>query len=295
MPLSTFHRLHMADFAVVLENLSKKFGDFIAVDRISLSVKKGEIFGFLGANGAGKSTTIRMLCGILRPTSGKGVVGGVDITKTPEKVKDFIGYMSQKFSLYDDLTVEENLDFYAGIYRVANREKAIETALRRAGLQGMGKKLTGSLPVGWKQQLSLASARYASPVDTFSLMNPPPGVDPNTRRRFWEGIREMSLEGVTVFVTTHYMLEAEYCDRVSVMKSGRVIALGTPEELKQGREDTRGGLHFNGKKGGSVESTKDMGDCREGVPARPPRPKKPIDGNRDPGLPSCALRLWALP
>lgn len=235
MPLSTFHRHHMADFAVVLEDLSKRFGDFIAVDRISLSVKKGEIFGFLGANGAGKSTTIRMLCGILRPTSGKGVVGGVDITKTPEKVKEFIGYMSQKFSLYDDLTVEENLDFYAGIYRVANREKAVETALHRAGLQDMGKKLTGSLPVGWKQQLSLASAVMHGPSILF-LDEPTSGVDPNTRRRFWEGIREMSLEGVTVFVTTHYMLEAEYCDRVSVMKSGRVIALGTPEELKHGEK-----------------------------------------------------------
>lgn len=233
MPLSTFHRHHMAEIAVVLEDLSKRFGDFIAVDRISLSVKKGEIFGFLGANGAGKSTTIRMLCGILRPTSGKGVVGGVDITRTPEKVKDFIGYMSQKFSLYDDLTVEENLDFYAGIYRVANREKAIDKALHRAGLRDMGKTLTGSLPVGWKQQLSLACAVMHGPSILF-LDEPTSGVDPNTRRRFWDRIREMSLDGVTVFVTTHYMLEAEYCDRVSVMKSGRVIALGTPEELKHG-------------------------------------------------------------
>lgn len=223
----------MAEHAVVLEDLTKKFGDFTAVNGISLTVEKGEIFGFLGANGAGKSTTIRMLCGILRPTSGKGIVGGVDITRTPEKVKDFIGYMSQKFSLYDDLTIGENLDFYAGIYAVPDRERAIGKALADAGLTGMGKKLTGSLPMGWKQRLALACSVMHRPSILF-LDEPTSGVDPNTRRKFWASIREMASRGTTVFVTTHYMLEAEYCDRISIMKTGDVVALGSPEELKKG-------------------------------------------------------------
>ncbi len=223
----------MAEHAVVLQDLTKKFGDFTAVNGISLTVEKGEIFGFLGANGAGKSTTIRMLCGILRPTSGKGIVGGVDITRTPEKVKDFIGYMSQKFSLYDDLTIGENLDFYAGIYAVPDRERAIGKALADAGLTGMGKKLTGSLPMGWKQRLALACSVMHRPSILF-LDEPTSGVDPNTRRKFWASIREMASRGTTVFVTTHYMLEAEYCDRISIMKTGDVVALGSPEELKKG-------------------------------------------------------------
>ncbi len=157
---------------MVLRDLTKKFGDFTAVNGISLTVEKGEIFGFLGANGAGKSTTIRMLCGILRPTSGRGIVGGVDITRTPENVKDFIGYMSQKFSLYDDLTIGENLDFYAGIYSVPDRERAIGKALADAGLTGMGKKLTGSLPMGWKQRLALACSVMHGP-SILSSMSPP--------------------------------------------------------------------------------------------------------------------------
>lgn len=225
----------MAEHAVVLQDLTKKFGDFTAVNGISLTVEKGEIFGFLGANGAGKSTTIRMLCGILRPTSGKGIVGGVDITRTPEKVKDFIGYMSQKFSLYDDLTIGENLDFYAGIYAVPDREKTIGKALADAGLTGMGKKLTGGLPMGWKQRLALACSVMHRPSILF-LDEPTSGVDPNTRRKFWASIREMASRGTTVFVTTHYMLEAEYCDRISIMKTGDVVALGSPEELKKGRK-----------------------------------------------------------
>ena len=227
----------MTDKAVVLENLTKKFGDFTAVDSVSLTVDRGEIFGFLGANGAGKSTTIRMLCGILKPTSGRGMVGGVDITRTPEAVKDFIGYMSQKFSLYDDLTIEENLEFYAGIYLVKNINKAISDALDRSGLAGREKMLTKSLPVGWKQQLSLAAAVMHEPSILF-LDEPTSGVDPNTRRKFWESIRNMSQGGTTVFVTTHYMLEAEYCNRLSVMRQGRVIALGSPDELKasQGKD-----------------------------------------------------------
>jgi len=224
----------MSENVVILENLTRKFGAFTAVDSISLSVRRGEIFGFLGANGAGKSTTIRMLCGILKPTSGTGIVGGVDIAQTPEKVKEFIGYMSQRFSLYDDLTIEENLQFYSGIYRVENPSEAISTAIDSSGLKGKEKRLTGSLPAGWKQQLSLAAAVMHRPSILF-LDEPTSGVDPNTRRTFWQRIRNMSREGTTVFVTTHYMMEAEYCDRLSVMRQGRVIALGSPEELKASR------------------------------------------------------------
>lgn len=224
----------MAEPAVVLRELTKKFGDFTAVDSISLSVNRGEIFGFLGANGAGKSTTIRMLCGILKPTSGTGTVGGVDITRTPEKVKDFIGYMSQKFSLYDDLTIGENLHFYAGIYGVENRDEAVRNALERSALPGMEDSMTVSLPVGWKQRLALAAAVMHEPSIVF-LDEPTSGVDPNTRRKFWRSIRELSDGGTTVFVTTHYMMEAEYCDRLSVMRQGKVIAVGSPEELKRSR------------------------------------------------------------
>jgi len=220
------------DHAVTLENLTRKFGDFTAVDDVSFSVNRGEIFGFLGANGAGKSTTIRMLCGILKPTSGRGIVGGVDISRAPEKVKTFIGYMSQKFSLYDDLTVEENLNFFAGIYGVKNRKDAVNRAIESAGLAGREKKMTGSLPVGWKQQLSLASAVMHNP-DILFLDEPTSGVDPVSRRKFWETIRAKSDDGTTVFVTTHYMMEAEYCDRLSIMRAGRVIALGSPDELKR--------------------------------------------------------------
>ncbi|MCK5132912.1 MAG: ABC transporter ATP-binding protein [Candidatus Sabulitectum sp.] len=218
--------------AVTLQSLTKKFGDFTAVDNISFTVNRGEIFGFLGANGAGKSTTIRMLCGILKPTKGRGIVGGVDISKTPELVKPFIGYMSQKFSLYDDLTIEENLNFFAGIYGVKDRKAAVNKAIKSAGLTGKEKKMTGSLPVGWKQQLSLASAVMHSPGILF-LDEPTSGVDPIIRRKFWETIRAKAEGGTTVFVTTHYMLEAEYCDRLSIMRAGKVIAIGSPGELKQ--------------------------------------------------------------
>ena len=240
--------------AVTIEHLSKKFGDFTAVDNISFTVNRGEIFGFLGANGAGKSTTIRMLCGILKPTSGTGIVGGVDISKTPEDVKTFIGYMSQKFSLYDDLTIEENLNFFAGIYGVKNRKMAVTRAIESAGLTGKEKKITGSLPVGWKQQLSLASAVMHNPSILF-LDEPTSGVDPITRRKFWETIRAKSNEGTTVFVTTHYMMEAEYCDRLSIMRAGKVIAIGTPDELKHiNRKDSLEDVFVSlvsGKAGGS--------------------------------------------
>jgi len=209
-----------------------RFGSFTAVDDVSFRVFPGEIFGFLGANGAGKSTTIRMLCGILRPTSGRGIVGGVDITVDPEAVKPFIGYMSQRFSLYDDLTVRENLDFYAGIYGVADRRAAVGKALAAAALGDVENRLTGSLPVGWKQQLSLAAAVMHGPRILF-LDEPTSGVDPVTRRSFWRGIRAMASRGTTVFVSTHYMTEAEYCDRLAVMRAGRIMAIGSPEELRR--------------------------------------------------------------
>jgi ABC-2 type transport system ATP-binding protein len=224
----------MIHWAVEIENLTKTFGSFRAVDGISLAVKKGEIFGFLGPNGAGKSTTIRMLCGILLPTSGKGRVGGFDIFRESEKIKQTIGYMSQKFSLYEDLTVEENLDFFSGIYRISGkiRQARKEWALELAGLTDRRNQLTRSLAGGWKQRLALGCAVLHEPSILF-LDEPTSGVDPLARRRFWDLIYEMAEKGVSVFVTTHYMEEAGYCDRLALMNQGRIIALGTPEELKR--------------------------------------------------------------
>jgi len=221
------------DWAVEIEELVKTFGSFTAVDRVSLRVKKGEIFGFLGPNGAGKSTTIRMLCGILTPTSGSGTVGGFDIHKESEKIKQNIGYMSQKFSLYEDLTVEENLNFYSGIYRLSNgiREQRKEWVLQMAGLKDRLNSLTSTLAGGWKQRLALGCAILHEPSILF-LDEPTSGVDPLSRRRFWDLIYEMAGRRVTVFVTTHYMDEAEYCDRLALIDQGRIIALGTPEELR---------------------------------------------------------------
>jgi ABC-2 type transport system ATP-binding protein len=219
--------------AVEIQDLVKVFGKFMAVDHISLVVKKGEIFGFLGPNGAGKSTTIRMLCGILGPTSGKGWVGGFDIYRETEKIKQNIGYMSQRFSLYEDLTVEENLEFYAGIYRLPPTTKLErkEWALRMAGLKDRESSLTHTLAGGWKQRLALGCAILHRPSILF-LDEPTSGVDPLSRRRFWSLIYEMAGAGVTVFVTTHYMDEAEYCDRLALIDRGKIIALGTPGELK---------------------------------------------------------------
>jgi ABC-2 type transport system ATP-binding protein len=221
------------DWAVDIRDLVKAFGSFTAVDHISLRVQKGEIFGFLGPNGAGKSTTIRMLCGILMPTSGEGWVGGFDIFREPEKIKQTIGYMSQKFSLYEDLTVEENLDFYSGIYRLPKRTRLErkEWALDMAGLKDRRKGLPQTLAGGWKQRLALGCAILHQPSILF-LDEPTSGVDPLSRRRFWDLIYEMAGRGVTVFVTTHYMDEAEYCDRLALIDQGRIIALGTPETLK---------------------------------------------------------------
>jgi ABC-2 type transport system ATP-binding protein len=219
--------------AVSLKGLTKRFGDFVAVDRVSLDVRKGEIFGFLGPNGAGKSTTIRMLCGLLAPTAGSGSVAGFDLVREPESIKAHIGYMSQRFSLYEDLTVEQNLDFYGGIYLLP-REKLRERkawVVEMAGLTEHRDARTGQLPGGWKQRLSLGCAVLHEPPILF-LDEPTSGVDPISRRAFWELIYKLAGGGVTVFVTTHYMEEAEYCDRLGLIYRGELIASGTPSELK---------------------------------------------------------------
>lgn len=223
----------MTDYAVTVENLEKRFGSFTAVDRVSFQVRPGEVFGFLGPNGAGKSTTIRMLCGILAPSGGSGVVAGFDIKSQPELVKTKIGYMSQKFSLYQDLTVEENINFYGGIYRIPpeKRKQRKEWVIEMAGLADHRRRPTAILSGGWKQRLALGCAILHEPPVVF-LDEPTSGVDPISRRRFWDLIYDLSGQGVTVFVTTHYMDEAEYCNRLGLIYRGRLIALGTPHELK---------------------------------------------------------------
>ncbi len=220
--------------SVVVRELVKKFGDFTAVDHVNLETTRGEVFGFLGPNGAGKSTTIRILCGLLRPTSGTATVAGYDVAQAPETVREHIGYMSQKFSLYDDLRVIENLRFFAGLYNVPHElvEKRIGWALEMAGLSEHQRLITGTLPGGWKQRLALGCAVLHQPPIVF-LDEPTSGVDPISRRQFWELIHHMAGEGVTVFVTTHYMEEAEYCNRLALIERGRIVALGTPGELKQ--------------------------------------------------------------
>jgi len=220
--------------SVVVENLVKRFGDFTAVDNISFTTRRGEIFGFLGPNGAGKSTTIRMLCGLLHPTSGRGTVAGYDIATAAEQVRQNIGYMSQKFSLYNDLRVAENLRFFAGMYNVGGEvlEERLRWALRMAALEGREGAITGSLPGGWKQRLALGCAVLHRPPVLF-LDEPTSGVDPISRRTFWELIHQMAAEGVTVFVTTHYMDEAEYCNQLVLIYRGKIVAQGTPTELKQ--------------------------------------------------------------
>jgi ABC-2 type transport system ATP-binding protein len=219
--------------SVSVRDLTKRFGAFTAVDRISFDVRAGEIFGFLGPNGAGKSTTIRMLCGILSPTSGGGTVAGFDIAREPERIKQNIGYMSQRFSLYEDLTVEENIDFYGGIYRIPADRKAArkEWVLGMAGLADRRKAPAGALPGGWKQRLALGCAILHEPPVLF-LDEPTSGVDPISRRNFWELIHGLAAGGVTVFVTTHYMDEAEYCDRLGLVYRGQLAGLGSPRELK---------------------------------------------------------------
>jgi ABC-2 type transport system ATP-binding protein len=219
--------------AVAVENLERRFGDFVAVNRISFQVQRGEVFGFLGPNGAGKSTTIRMLCGILSPSGGSGTVAGFDIRTQPERIKANIGYMSQKFSLYQDLTVEENIDFYSGIYRIPAQKKRErkEWVIEMSGLGGHRRSLTAVLSGGWKQRLALGCATLHEPPIIF-LDEPTSGVDPISRRQFWDLIYDLSGRGVTVFVTTHYMDEAEYCNRLGLIYRGELIALGTPHDLK---------------------------------------------------------------
>lgn len=219
--------------AVSVQNLEKKFGDFTAVNKINFEVKAGEIFGFLGPNGAGKSTTIRMLCGIISPTSGSGLVGGYDIIQEQHKIKEHIGYMSQKFSLYNDLTIEENINFYSGIYKIppGEKKKRFQEVIHTAGLEGMESQLTATLAGGWKQRLALGCALIHKPRIIF-LDEPTSGVDPITRASFWDTIKYLAAQGVTVFVTTHYMDEAENCDRMVLIYHGTIIAAGSPSEMK---------------------------------------------------------------
>jgi len=220
--------------AVEIHDLVKRFDSFVAVDHVNLTVARGEIFGFLGPNGAGKSTTIRMLCGLLKPTSGTAMVGGFDVATQSEQVKQNIGYMSQRFSLYDDLMVEENIDFFSGIYGVPKERRAErkEYVLRMAGIEERRNSLTRLLSGGWKQRLALGCAILHEPPILF-LDEPTSGVDPIARRTFWELIYQLSGSGHTIFVSTHYMDKAEYCHRLALMYRGKVIALGTPAELKQ--------------------------------------------------------------
>ena len=223
----------MSEWAVETRDLVKTFGDFVAVDHVSLKVSRGEIFGFLGPNGAGKSTTIRILCGLITPTSGLALVNGIDVAKDPEEVRRNLGYMSQKFSLYDDLTVEQNIDFFAGLYGVprARRNERKDYVLEMARLAERRSALTGSLSGGWKQRLALGCAILHDPPILF-LDEPTSGVDPIVRGVFWDLIRGLAGTGHTVFVSTHYMDEAEYCHRLALMHRGKVIALGAPAELR---------------------------------------------------------------
>ena len=224
----------MNEAAVVVEHLIKRFGTFTAVDRVSFDAHRGEVLGFLGPNGAGKSTIIRILCGLLRPTSGRVRVAGLDVTREPEAVRARIGYMSQRFSLYNDLTAVENLRLFGGLYRVAagELEGRIRWAVEMAGLSGREGELVGTLAGGWKQRLALGCAVLHRPPILF-LDEPTSGVDPLSRRQFWELIHHMAANGVTVFVSTHYMDEAEYCNRLALIDRGRLVALGTPGELRR--------------------------------------------------------------
>lgn len=223
----------MSETAITANNLTKRFGDFVAVNEISFEVSKGEVFGFLGANGAGKTTAMKMLCGLLKPTSGEATVAGFDVYNQRDDIKRNIGYMSQRFSLYEDLTVSENVRFYGGIYGLS-REKIkqkTEEMLTNLNMTHVAKKLVGSIPLGWKQKLAFSVATVHDPAIVF-LDEPTGGVDPITRRQFWDMIYEASDKGMTVFVTTHYMDEAEYCHRISIMVDGYIKALDTPSGLK---------------------------------------------------------------
>ena len=223
----------MIEKAIICKELSKQFGNFKAVNKISFDVGQGEIFGFLGANGAGKTTAMRMLCGLSSPTSGEASVAGFNVYKQQEKIKANIGYMSQKFSLYENLTVYENIEFYGGVYGLSRKEikKRGEAMVNTLGLTEEVKKLVGELPLGWKQKLAFSVAIFHRPKIVF-LDEPTGGVDPVTRRQFWDLIYEAAADGITVFVTTHYMDEAEYCNRISIMVDGKIEALNTPAVLK---------------------------------------------------------------
>jgi ABC-2 type transport system ATP-binding protein len=224
----------MSDLAIQTEGLTKTFGDFTAVDEVTIKVEKGKIFGFLGANGAGKTTAMKMLTGLLAPTSGKALVSGFDVYSQSESIKKNIGYMSQKFSLYDDLTPEENIRFYGGIYGLDDHQlsKKRKELIHSLELEEVRNKLVGSLPLGWKQKLAFAISIIHEPGIVF-LDEPTGGVDPITRRQFWERIYQVAEKGVTVFVTTHYMDEAEYCDTVSIMVDGKIEAMDSPDNLKK--------------------------------------------------------------
>ena len=222
------------NYIIEVQHLFKKFGSFIANNDLSFEVKKGEIFGFLGANGAGKTTAMRILCGLSSPTSGDATIAGFDVYSQTEEIKKNIGYMSQKFSLYEDLTINENIRFYAGIYGISKKEIKVRTneLLKKLELENYKDVLISSLPLGWKQKLAFSVAIFHNPKIVF-LDEPTSGVDPITRRQFWEMIYEASNNGTTIFVTTHYMDEAEYCDRVSIMVDGKIEALDTPRKLKE--------------------------------------------------------------
>ncbi len=224
----------MKEVVIKTENLSKHFGDFVAVNEISFEVEAGEIFGFLGANGAGKTTAMRMLCGLSKPTSGKAMIAGYDIYKDTEKIKKNIGYMSQRFSLYEDLTVIENINFFGGIYGLSDKKLKgkRESLIEQLSLKNESKKLVGELPLGWKQKLAFSVAIIHQPKIVF-LDEPTGGVDPITRRQFWDLIYDATQNGITIFVTTHYMDEAEYCNRITMMVDGVIKALDTPSNLKQ--------------------------------------------------------------
>ncbi|MES2518912.1 MAG: ABC transporter ATP-binding protein [Bacteroidota bacterium] len=221
------------EIVIKTHNLTKSFGDFTAVNAITFEVKAGEIFGFLGANGAGKTTAMRILCGLLSPTSGEAMVAGFDVYRENESIKKHIGYMSQKFSLYENLTVRENIEFFGGIYGLSRKElkEKGNDLIQRLGMEKEAEKLVGSLPLGWKQKISFSTAILHQPKIVF-LDEPTGGVDPITRRQFWDMIYEATDSGITVFVTTHYMDEAEYCNRVSIMVDGSISALDTPNNLK---------------------------------------------------------------
>lgn len=225
--------IHNPGLSIKADKITKRFGDFTAVNEISFEINKGEIFGFLGANGAGKTTAMRMLCGLSIPTSGSATIAGFDVYKQTEQIKKHIGYMSQKFSLYEDLTLLENLEFFGGIYGLSGKQIAEKSdrLIQTLGLQKEAKKLVSGLPLGWKQKLAFSTAVFHDPEIVF-LDEPTGGVDPVTRRQFWDLIYEAAESGITVFVTTHYMDEAEYCNRVSMMVDGSIAALGSPADLK---------------------------------------------------------------